>query len=124
MAFTYSDALTTDRDKVRFRVGDTVQDEGPRPDKRNFSNNEITFVLSEESSQVNGAIAHIFEILAAEWSAFALSEREGDVTVDAKEVAENYRMQATKWRQKPGGSADDERSVSLITITRDDAYSD
>ena len=122
MAFTYSEALTTDRDKVRFRIGDTQLDVGPRPDKRNFSDAEITFVISEESDQVNGAIAHCFEILASEWSSYALSEKEGEVQFDAKEVAENYRKQAEDWREKPGGGDEAERSASLITLQRTDPY--
>jgi len=124
MSFSYQDTLATNRDKVRFRVGDTQEDAGPRPDKRNFSDAEIVFVLSEEDSRVNGAIAHTFEILAAEWSAYALSEREGEVAFDAKEVANNYRAEAAMWRLKPGGADEEERSQSLVTMTRGDAWAD
>ena len=124
MAFTYLDTLATNRDKVRFRIGDTVEDAGPRPDKRNFSDNEIAFLLSEEDSRVNGAIAHGFEVLASEWSAYALSETEGEASFNASNVAKEYRQQATDWRARPGGSAESGRSVNLITLTRTDAYSD
>lgn len=123
MAFTYSDTLSTNRDKIRLRVGDTQQNAGPRPDKRNFSDAEITFVLAEEST-VNASIAHIFEILANEWAAYAISEREGDVNFDAKEVADEFRKQAVIWRNKPGGASEAENSSGLITLTREDAYTD
>ena len=122
MAYTYNDALSANRDKVRFRIGDTVVSKGPRPDNRNFSNDEIAFALSEEDSRVNGAIAHLFEILASEWTSFALSEREGDLTMDAKEVAANFRTQAEIWRKKPGGADTVERGASIVTFVRDDAY--
>lgn len=121
---TYDDSFSTDRDKVRFRVGDTQQNIGPRPDKRNFSDEEIAFALSEEDSRVNGAIAHLFEILANEWAAYALMDKRDVITRDAKEVAKNYREQAAIWRAKPGGADDAERSQGLISITRGDAWTD
>lgn len=124
MAFTYRDTLSENRDKIRFRIGDTQENEGPRPDRRNFSDAEVAFALSEEDSRVNGAIAHLFEILAAEWSAYAIAEREGELSMDAKEAAAGYRTQATIWRSKPGGASESERSTTLITLTREDAYSD
>ena len=123
MTHSYSEALTTSKDKIRFRIGDTVEDAGPRPDKRNFSDEELTFVIAEEST-VNASIAHCFEILANEWSAYALMEREGEVTFDAKEVASNYRAQAAYWRKKPGGAAEAERSAGIIDLTRYDAWTE
>ena len=105
MAITYLDALSTDRDKVRLQIGDTQQDAGPRPDKRNFSDAEISFFVSDEGS-VNGAIAKAFEILVAEWTPYALSEREADVAYDAKELVDKYRILAKEWRDKTGGGAD------------------
>lgn len=122
MAFTYKDALSTNRDKVRFHIGDTQEDEGPRPDKRNFSDNEIAFALSTEDDRVNGAVAYLLEILANEWTAYAIQEREGEVSMDAKEVAKNYRAQAAFWRKKAGGADEAERSTGLVTLTREDAY--
>lgn len=123
MAFTYSDALSYDRDKVRFHIGDTQEDAGPRPDKRNFSDNEIAFALDTEDDRINGTVAYLLEILANEWTAYAIQEREGEVQMDAKEVAANYREQAAFWRTKPGGADEAGRSTGLITLTREDAYS-
>ncbi|GIK36563.1 MAG: hypothetical protein BroJett011_03960 [Chloroflexota bacterium] len=123
MAFTYDETLATDRDKVRFRTGDTQQTAGPRPDKRNFSDAEIAAVLDDEDDRVNGAIASIFETLASEWTAWALVDKEGEAQIDAKEVAKGYREQAKIWRAKPGGSSEAGRSGSIVKMTRKDAYS-
>ncbi len=123
MTFTYNEALSANRDKIRLRIGDTQNAAGPRPDKRNFSDQEITFILSEETT-VNASIAHCFEILASEWSAFALSEREADLNFNASEVAENFRKQAAFWRKKPGGASEVERSGGLVTLQREDAYTE
>ena len=123
MAFTYADTLLTSRDSIRLHIADTVSAKGPRPDKRNFSDAEIAFFLSQEDDRVNGAIAHAFEVLASEWSSYALAEKEGDVDFDAKEVADNYRIQAAFWRKKPGGGSDVELSGGVVTLERTDAYS-
>lgn len=104
MAFTYDDALSTDRDKVRFRIKDTQENAGPRSDGRNFSDNEIAFVLTDEGT-VTAAIAHLFEILRAEWASVAMSDKEGDSTIDAKQVTKEYKDLAEEWRAKPGGSS-------------------
>jgi hypothetical protein len=124
MTHTYHDTLTTDRDKVRLYAGDTQTDKGPRPDNRNFSDGEIAFILTEEDGRVNGAVAHCFEILANEWAAWAISEREGEAQIDAKGVAEEFRKQAAIWRKKPGGADTAERGQSLVTLTRYDAYTE
>lgn len=101
MAFTYD--LTTDQGKVRFNLGDTVPDAGPRPDKRNFSDEEIDHLLSEEGSVVVAATAFGFEILTSEWRAFALKDKEDESEFDAKGLADGYAKQADDWRAKPGG---------------------
>lgn len=121
---TYVDTTlaTVPRDRVRFYINDTVLNEGPRPDGRNFSDAEIAFFLSEEDSRVNGAVARAFEVLANEWSGYALSMKEADLAVDAKEVADNYRIQAAFWRKKPGGGSEVELSGGVVTLERTDAY--
>jgi hypothetical protein len=122
MAFTYSTDLATDRDKIRLRIGDTVANAGPRPDKRNFDDAEIAFILSDEDDRVSGAIAQVFEILSNEWSAYALSERDSDVAMDATEVAKQFRAQAKIYRAKPGGSSDVIAGSVIVDFTRSDAW--
>jgi hypothetical protein len=122
MTFSYTDALSANLDKIRLRIGDTQENAGPRPDKRNFSNEEIVFILADEGSQINGAIAHCFEILASEWTAYALSESADKVSYNARGVAEDYFNLAQEWRDKPGGALDAERSGVLVTLEREDAY--
>ncbi len=116
MAYSYDDALTADRDQIRLRIGDTVEDSGPRPDGRNFADAEIAFILSEEGS-VTAAIAHCFEILAAEWSQVPSTDREGNTTIVSDKNVEYFQGLATKWRRKAGGGG-------MVTLTRTDAYTD
>ena len=101
MAFTYD--LTTNRGIVRLNLGDTVENQGPRPDKRNFSDAEIDYLIATETAGNTAATALGFETLASEWGAYTLSEREGEVSFDAKEVSDQYFSLANYWRSKPGG---------------------
>lgn len=116
MAFTYD--LTTNRGKVRFNIGDTVENSGPRPDKRNFSDAEIDYLIDTETDGNTAASALAFEILASEWAAYALTEREGEVSFDAKEVSDQYLDIANEWRNKPGGGTGG-RSLSAGVLTLD-----
>jgi hypothetical protein len=97
MFLTYS--LSTSRGKVRFFLGDTVIDRGPRPDKRNFTDEEIDYLLTAAGS-LTKAVAAGFEILASEWTSYNLSEREGDVDFDAKGLADVYAKRAREWQTK------------------------
>lgn len=91
MAFTYD--LTTSRGKVRFKIGDTVKDSGPRPNGSNYSDEEIDYFLTEAGT-VDAAAALAFETLASEWTSYSISESEGEVSYDAKEVADKYKARA------------------------------
>lgn len=101
MAFTYD--LTTDRGIIRFNLSDTVENAGPRPDKRNYSDAEIDYLIATETAGTTAATALGFETLASEWGAYTISEREGEVSFDAKEVSDQYFDLAKYWRGKPGG---------------------
>lgn len=101
MAFTND--LTTARGVVRFNIGDTVENAGPRPDKRNFSDAEIDYLIATETVGNTAASALGFETLASEWGAYTISEREGEVSFDAKAVSDQYFDLANYWRNKPGG---------------------
>jgi hypothetical protein len=116
MAFTYD--LTTDRGIVRLNLGDTVENSGPRPDKRNFSDEEIDYLLSTETEGTTAATALGFEILANEWAAYTIAEREGEVSFDAKEVSDQYLQIASEWRNRPGGGTGG-KSLSAGVITLD-----
>ncbi len=116
MAFTYD--LTTNAGKVRFNVGDTVENSGPRPDKRNFSDAEIDYLIATETAGNTAAAALGFETLSSEWAAYALAERTGEGSFDAKEVSELYLKIAYEQRSKPDGGTGG-RSLQAGVITLD-----
>lgn len=116
MAFTYN--LTTNLGKVRLNLGDTVENSGPRPDKRNFADAEVEHFISTETAGNTAATAFGFEILASEWGSYAISEREGEVSFDAKEVSEQYLDIAQEWRNKPDGGTGG-RSLQAGVLTLD-----
>lgn len=120
MSFSFDDTLATDRDWIRFWIGDTILDFGPRPNSaaRNFSNETITAVLSEEGHRV-ATVAALFEALKSEWARYNLSEREGETNVDAKGMPEYYGRLANEWREKPDGGGGGTNSLSAGVIGLD-----
>ncbi len=119
MAFTYS--LATLRGQARLYIGDSVENQGPRPSGTNFSDEEIDFFISEGVSLSGAAIAS-FTALAGEWSAFALSEKAQHLSFDAKATAKGYREQAQEIRDNPLENVGD--LSGFIPLTRTDAYSE
>jgi hypothetical protein len=117
MAFTYSDALALDRDKVRFALGDTVSAAGPKPADANFSDGELAGLLAIEGTWQR-AVAAGFETLTALWAKQVTFGADG-MSASLSNVAEQYRASAKEWRQKYGGG---ETSGSQAVI-RADGYS-
>jgi len=118
MAFTYDDTLNTDRDKVRFALQDTQIDSGPKPNGGNFSDNELSGLVTLEG-EWQRAVAAGFEALAAIWTQYAdLSEGPHKETLS--QVAEGHRKSAVLWRAR-SGSAIPARVAGIIKV---DGYSD
>lgn len=120
MAFTYSDTLLTDRDRVRFAVGDTLEDAGPRPGDVNFSDAEIAGLITLEGSWQR-AVAAAFETLASLWATHTTFDADG-MSADQSDIANQYRDQAASWRRRFGEAAG--MSGGSVAVTRVDGYSD
>ena len=116
MAFTYVGTLASTRDRVRFAIGDTVEDAGPRPSDANFSDAEIDGLLSNESSW-QMAVAAAFEALAAEWTRHVSFNADG-MSAEQSDVAAGFRAQAADWRAR------NRYAVGSRSVTRADGYSD
>jgi hypothetical protein len=102
MAFTYSDELTTDKDRVRFSLQDTVEKKGPKPANGNFSDAEIGALLTNEDSW-RLAVAAGFETLAAAWAdSTSFSVVNGSFT--RSDASRQYNELAKEWRRKYGES--------------------
>lgn len=115
MSFTYD--LTTDIGMIRMHIGDQVQDAGVRPSGANFSDEELTAVLNNESNVVMRAVAAAFEILMSEWA------REPDYMIGPRrestsQVSKRYGELAAIYRTRYGGSG----TSFSVGFVRDDAY--
>lgn len=120
MAWSYNDALSTDRDKVRFYIQDTTQDSGPKPGSANFTDNELDGLLTIEDSWQQ-AVAAAFEVLAAGWAHYA------DLTAGPRrqsfgQISKRYEARAKEWRQKYGHTT--QVGVAAVGIIKKDGYSD
>ena len=129
MAFTYNDSLATDRDLVRFHLGDVVDSSGPRPGGRNFSDREIAYYLSlvSGSSGWRLVVGQLLRVLANEWTQHARNITIGEYREDATETAKAYMTRAGEWQNSidnTGALLAWSSSASLVAVTRKDAYSD
>lgn len=124
MTVTYDGSLSTDKDKVRFYLGDKVLEAGPRPDDANFSDEELTGLITVEGTWER-AVAAGFETLAAEWIRYP-SFQADNFAISRSHIAKNYQAQAEYWRKRHGSTSlsDVFGSPGDSVITRVDAYSD
>ena len=118
MAFTYLGTLATDRDKVRFYIGDTVQASGPKPASGNFSDAEVDGLITAEGSYQK-AVAGAFETLAGLWSQY-VDTRIGPRQQSYSQTAAGYEKAAKTWRRRSGSQG----RAGSRAVTRVDGYSD
>ena len=115
MTFTYD--LTTNVGRVRFEVGDRTQDNGVRPDRSNFSDDEIEAVLTDAEGNINSATAHLLDVLSREWALVA------DITLGPRkeqlsQVSKAYANLATTVRKREGSDV----TNANVKFIRHDAY--
>ena len=118
MGFTYKGTLATDLDKVRFHLGDTTWDNGPRPADANFSDDELNGLIEAEGSWQR-AVAAGFEALAAEWRRYPSFKADG-LSLSRSDIAKGFAEEAAKWRREYGRT----RGVNVAGIIKLDGYSD
>jgi len=118
MTHTYDPDLTTNSDKVRFHIGDTVEDSGPRPSDDNFSDEELDALVSANGTWQR-AVAAALRVLATEWTRYPSFQADG-LRLDRTAIAKGYIDQAATWEKRFG------IPVPVVTagIIRVDGYSD
>lgn len=100
MTFTYSGAPSTDKDRVRFTIRDTTENEGPRPEGANFSDEELAALITTEGIWQR-AVASALESLAVEWTSLPTYSAD-NFSVSNSHIALGYSRQAKEWRDKWG----------------------
>jgi hypothetical protein len=95
MAWTYNSALATDKDRVRFRIGDTTSAEPL------VSDEEITYALSARGSVI-GAAAFVALALAAKFAREETHSTVGFSVTMGK--SEKYRQLAEDLEAEASGS--------------------
>lgn len=118
--FTYDTSLTSNVHRVRFHIGDTDPDNGPRPNNAIYSDQEIAAVLSYEGTWQR-AVAAMFETLGAEWRLYPTFSAD-QFSLSSSHISRGYMEQAQHWRDQYGfsGGASGLQSVSPF---RKDGYS-
>lgn len=124
MAFSYNGTLSTDLDKVRFYIQDTVSGSGPKPSDGNFTDDELSGLLTVEGCWQR-AVAAAYEALATAWRKHVTFQADG-LRMDRSDVADGYAEQAKLWRVKYGGAGATTTTgkAGSRAVTRVDGYSD
>jgi hypothetical protein len=124
--FTYETSLATSKDRVRFQIGDTDPEAGPRPDSKTFSNEEIEAVIALEGTWQR-AVAALFEVLAAEWRQHPTFSAD-QYSISNSHISRGYRDEADAWRKQYGYAGEPVAAggskVKSVSPVRVDAYSD
>lgn len=127
MAFTFDRTATSGNDMVitqlRGLIGDTREGYGPRPNaghaadptSGNFDDNDYLAAYDIEGSHLWRTAAHMLEVLANEWSAFAGSIKTGPKSESHKQ-ADAFAARAEKLRNIHG--RDDTSAGFSLEITR------
>jgi len=118
MTVTYLGTLATSRDKVRFYLGDKIENAGPLPNDANFSDAEIDGLITAEGSWQK-AVAAGFETLAARWRRYPDFKADG-LSLSRSDIADGFLEQAKNWRRTYGRGT----GAGSRAMTRVDAYSD
>ncbi len=103
--FTYdlasADATLVLVAKVRFEIGDTVLNKGPRPDDSNFSDEEIEYKLTEYGNAVAATAAALCDVLATAWAKEATTKT-GDIQENLTDISKQYAERAKSLRKHSG----------------------
>lgn len=119
MSFTYTSG-GDDRDRLRRYIGDTVEFEGPFPEDKNFSDEELDDIIDYEGNLCR-AQAHCFEALAAAWTKYPTFQGDG-ISISRSHIGRNYSQQAEVLRKKCGYA--DGVTMGYHPIIRVDGYGD
>jgi len=120
MSFTYIAGSGVNRDRLRQFLNDTVEDSGPFPQDKNFSNEELDDILVYEGS-LQRAQAHCLEQLAVAWFRHPTFQGDG-ISISLSHVGKNYESQAAELRKRYGYAAG--ATITSHPVIRVDGYSD
>ena len=118
---TYIGDLSTNLDRVRFHLGDKVEGSGPQPEDGNFSDEELTGLITDEATWQR-AVAGGFEILASMWTkhvTFTFGRMEAS---NQSDIAKMYTAMAADWRKRFGTTQ--MQVGGSRRVVRQDAFSD
>ena len=75
------------RSLLRLLIGDTVEGDGPRPNRANFQDDELDAFVLLEADNLDRAAARAIEALAAQWARYAGSYRLGPESEEMRQSA-------------------------------------
>lgn len=106
MTFTYNLNTATGNtniiSRIRLKIGDFSEGNGPKPDGSNLSDEEIIAAYEEEGSNTNRAAALLLESLSHAWSAVPGTILVNSISIDPSRTAKHLADRAALLRQRYG----------------------
>ncbi len=97
--------ITTDLNSpigaIRLLIGDTIENNGMKPDAANFTDTEISYFLQQADNNVLRAAALACDTLAAMWNTTPDFEADG-LRMNRRGIARAWQQSATHFRMKAG----------------------
>ena len=84
---------------IRLLLGDTTENEGPMPDGKNLSDEELNFFYTTEDNNAGRAVAAAYETLAAAWGKRAATTKMGP-TYESSQQATIFTRLAREQRAR------------------------
>lgn len=98
-------AITTDLNtpigQVRLLIGDTIENNGMKPNGANFSDDEIAYFLQAETNGPMRAAALACDTLAALWNTYPDFEADG-LRLNRSSIAKAWQYSAVRLRARAG----------------------
>ena len=114
-----------DRDYLRFRINDTVEGAGPKPDDGNFLDAELDMTITSEGSWQHAIVA-CYEALEVAWAPHVSWTADG-MSISQSNTSLEFRKMAERWRKILGmgpGVAAHSRTMIRIDGYSQDIQSD
>lgn len=110
MTVTYTAGSSTDRNRIRFAINDTVSGAGPKPDGGNFSDAEIDLLIADASAAGQtwrSVVGRLLRFLANQYAIAARAESIGSVSQNLSGTAAELRRQAADWEAQIDSSGNE-----------------
>jgi len=119
---TFTNDLSTAIGQMRYHLGDDVSGAGVKPDGTNFTDEQLTYALSNNGQNVKAAAAEVCGVLATRWAVVPdkVSTDSGAIVIDRTQRVNHWLALQKQLQQQAAGNGS---NFVMATLDRRDAFS-